>query len=124
MDTFQLNQVLLFISKEYFVKYTDLLDTLANYSLLTPQLKAKYSKNTKYKNPAVRLLAQKYNIDSCEFNSKNKMKIINLKYQIKVFEEENIKKLEKKYLYLVFIKKLGISIGINLLKIVHKNNNL
>lgn len=116
MDTSQLNDVLLFISREYSVNYIDLLNTLANYSLLTPQLKAKYYKVTKYKSPAVRLLSQKYNIDSSIFNSKNKMKIINLKFQIKLFEEEKRERLEKKYLYLVFIKKLGISIGVDLIK--------
>lgn len=117
MDTSRLNDVLLFLSREYSIKYIDLLSTLVNYSLLPSQLNYEYSKATKYKSPAVRLLAQKYNIDSSEFNPKNKMKIINLKYQIKIFEEEKRKSLEKKYLYLIFIKKLGISIGINLIKI-------
>ena len=116
MDTSQLNDVILFISREYSIKYTDLLNTLANYSMLPPQLKSKYSKATKYKSPAVRLLAEKYNINSSDFNPKNKMKIINLKYQIRVFEEEKRKNLEKKYLYLVFIKKLGLSIGSDLIK--------
>lgn len=116
MDTAELNDALLFISREYSIEYTNLLNTLASYSLLTPQLKARYSKVTKYKSPAVRLLAEKYNINSSNFNVKNKMKIINLKYQIKAFEEEKRKMLEKKYLYLVFIKKMGLSIGINLIK--------
>lgn len=116
MDTSQLNNVILFISREYSINYTDLLNTLANYSILPPQLKSKYYKATKYKSPAVRLLAEKYNIDSSVFNPKNKMKIINLKNQIRIFEEENRKNLEKKYLYFVFIKKLGLSIGIDLIK--------
>lgn len=116
MDTSQLNSVILFISREYSINYIDLLNTLANYSLLPPQLKSKYSKTTKYKSPAVRLLAEKYNINSSEFNPKNKMKVANLKYHIRIFEEEKKKNLEKKYLYLVFIKKLGVSIGINLIK--------
>ena len=116
MDTSELNNAILFISREYSIMYTDLLNTLANYSLLPTQLKSRYSKATKYKNPAVRLLAEKYNIDSSDFNPKNKIKIINLKYQIRVFEEEKRKNLEKKYLYLVFIKKLGLSIGVDLIK--------
>ena len=116
MDTSQLNNAILFISREYSINYTDLLNTLANYSLLPPELKSKYSKVTKFKSPAVRLLAEKYNINSYDFNPKNKMKIIDLKYQIKVFEEEKRKSLEKKYLYLVFIKKLGIVIGVDLMK--------
>lgn len=116
MDTTQLNETILFISRRYSIQYIDLLDTLAKYSLLPPQLKSKYSKLTKYKNPVVRLLAEKYNINSADFNPKNKMKIINLKYQIRIFEEEKRKNLEKKYLYLVFIKKLGISIGMDLIK--------
>lgn len=116
MDTSELNDVILFISREYSVKYIDLLNTLSNYSLLPPQLKSTYSKATKYKNPAVRLLAQKYGVSSSEFNPKNKMKIINLKYQIKLFDEEKKKNLEKKYLYLVFIKKLGVSVGMDLIK--------
>lgn len=116
MDTLQLNNAILFISREYSIKYTDLLNTLASYSLLPPELKSKYSKVTKYKSPAVRLLAEKYNIDSSDFNPKNKMKIINLKYQIRVFEEKKRKNLEKKYLYLVFIKKLGLPIGVDLIK--------
>ena len=116
MDTSQLNNAILFISQEYSIKYTDLLNTLANYSLLPTELKSKYSKVTKYKSPAVRLLAEKYNVDSSDFNPKNKMKIINLKYQIRVFEEEKRKNLEKKYLYLVFIKKIGLHIGVDLIK--------
>lgn len=116
MDTSKLNDTLLFISQEYSIKYIDLLTTLSNYSLLPQQLNSKYSKATKYKTPAVRLLAEKYNIDSTEFNPKNKMKIINLKYKIRIFEEEQRKNLEKKYLYLVFIKKFGIPVGIDLIK--------
>jgi len=116
MNTSKLSETLIFISREYSIKYTDLLNTLAIYSLLPPQLKSKYSKATKYKSPAVQLLVKKYNIDSSDFNSKNKMKIINLKYQIKLYEEEKIKNLEKKYLYLVFIKKLGLPVGIDLIK--------
>lgn len=116
MDTSELNNVIIFISREYSIKYTDLLNTLANYSLLPTQLKSRYSNATKYKSPAVRLLAEKYNIDSSDFNPKNKMKIINLKYQIRIFEEEKRKNLEEKYLYLVFIKKLGLSIGVDLIK--------
>ena len=116
MDTSQLNNVLLFISKNHSVQHADLLTTLAKYSLLPPQLKSKYTKNTKYKSPAVELLAKKYTINSEDFNPKNKMKIINLKYQIKLFDEQKRKLLDKKYIYLVFIKKLGISIGIDLVK--------
>lgn len=116
MDTSELNDMLLFISREYSIEYTTLLNTLDSYSLLTPQLKTRYSKETKYKSSAVRLLAEKYNINSSEFNVKNKMKIINLKYQIRVFEEEKRKNLEKKYLYLIFIKKMGLSIGVDLIK--------
>ena len=59
MDTSELNNAILFISREYSIMYTDLLNTLANYSLLPTQLKSRYSKATKYKNPAVRLLAEK-----------------------------------------------------------------
>lgn len=116
MDTSELNDALLFISREYSINYIDLLSTLSKYSLLPPELKSKYSQVTKYKTPAVQLLAEKYNINSSTFNSKNKMKIINLKYQIRIFEEEKRKNLEKKYLYLVFIKKLGLPIGIGLIK--------
>lgn len=116
MDTSQLNNAILFISQEYSIKYNDLLNTLASYSLLPQDLKSKYSKVTKYKSPAVRLLAEKYSIDGSDFNPKNKMKIINLKYQIRVFEAEKRKNLEKKYLYLVFIKKLGLPVGIDLIK--------
>lgn len=116
MDTSQLNNILLFISKTHLVQYTTLLTTLAKYSLLPPRLKSKYTKITKYKNPAVELISKKYTIDSSDFNPKNKMRIINLKYQIKVFEEEKRKLLEKKYTYLVFIKKLGISIGVDVVK--------
>lgn len=116
MDTSRLNDILLFISREHSVKYNDILTTLAKYSLLPPQLKSKYSKFTKYKSPAVQLLAQKYSIDSSSFNPKNKMKIINLKHEIRIFEEQKRKSLETKYLYLVFIKKLGLSVGIDLIK--------
>lgn len=116
MDTSRLNNILLFISKTHSVEYTNLLTTLAKYSLLPPQLKSRYTKITKYKSPAVELIAKKYTIETTDFNPKNKMKIINLKYQIKVFEEEKRKLLEKKYTYLVFIKKLGISIGVDVVK--------
>jgi len=116
MDTTRLNNILLFISKTHSVEYTTLLNTLAKYSLLPPQLKSKYIKITKYESPAVELIAKKYTIDSSNFNPKNKMKIINLKYHIKAFEEEKRKLLEKKYTYLVFIKKLGISIGVDVVK--------
>ena len=116
MNASQVNNVLLFISTNHHVRYIDLLTTLAKYSLLPPQLKSKYTTNSKYKNPAVELLAKKYNIDAGEYNPKNKMKIINLKSQIKQFEEERRKLIEKKYTYLVFIKKLGISIATDLIK--------
>lgn len=116
MDTSKLNDTLLFISREYSINYIDLLSTLAKYSLLPQELKSKYSKVTKYKTPAIQLLVEKYKIDSSEFNSKNKMKIINLKYHIRIFEEEQRKNLEKKYLYLVFIKKLGLPVGMDLIK--------
>lgn len=116
MDASKLNDVILHISKTHSIKYIDLLNTLANYSLLPAQFKTKYSKTTKFKTPAVRLLAEKYKIDSSTFTSKNKMKIIDLKYQIKLLEKENKEKLEKKYLYMVFIKKCGISVGIDLIK--------
>ena len=117
MDTSQLNNVILFICRTHSIEYIDVLTTLAKYSLLPPQLKSHYTKNTKYKSPAVELLAKKYMINESNFNPKNKMKIINLKYHIKLFEKERRQLLEKKYTYLVFIKKLGLSVGIDLIKI-------
>lgn len=116
MDISRLNNILLFISKTHSIEYTNLLTTLAKYSLLPPQLRSKYTKITKYKSPAVELIAKKYTIETFDFNPKNKMKIIDLKYQIKVFEEEKRRVLEKKYIYLVFIKKLGLSIGVDVVK--------
>lgn len=116
MNVSKLNDAILCICQEYSIKYIDLLTTLDDYSLLPSQLKSKYSKVTKYKSPAVRLLAEKYNINSSNFHSKNKMKIFHIKYEIKIFEEKKRNNLEKKYLYLTFIKKLGLNVGIVLVK--------
>lgn len=118
MNSIQIDSVLKFISVKYSIDFMDILHTLATYSLLPPYLKIKYSKLSIYKNPAVKLIAEKYTICSSGFTTKNKMKIINLKEQIKLYS----KQLEVKYLYMIFIKKFGIVTGLDLLHIVFKQS--
>ena len=108
-----MEKIIKFISVQYDIKYEDILGTLYNTSYLTPKLKADYNKLSKYKNPATKLLSEKYSIS---LEKVNKIKITDLKYYIREKEAEYKLKLEKKYLYLVFIKKLGISISCQLLK--------
>ena len=109
MDSVKFDAVLNFISREYGIEYIDLLHTLSNYSLIPLHLKSRYSKLSKFKCPAIRLIVEKYNIDSKGYTPKNKMKIINLKEQIKMYS----KQLEVKYIYLVFIKRFGLETGLD-----------
>lgn len=110
-----MEKIIKFISVQYDIEYEDILGTLYNTPYLTPKLKADYNKLSKYKNPATKLLSEKYSIS---LEKVNKIKIVDLKYYIREKEKEYKVKLEKKYLYLVFIKKLGVSIGCNLLKFI------
>lgn len=107
-----MERILKFISIQYGIKYEDILGTLYNTSYLTPKLKAEYNKLSPYKNPATKLLSEKYSIT---LSLPGKIKVIHLKKYIKEKEEEYILQLNKKYLYLVFIKKLGLSIGCQLI---------
>ena len=66
-----MERILKFISIQYGIKYEDILGTLYNTSYLTPKLKAEYNKLSPYKNPATKLLSEKYSITLSEATSNN-----------------------------------------------------
>jgi hypothetical protein len=103
------------ISSEYNIDIENIYETLYKYCIIPKQLMSIYNKNCIYKNPATKLLADKYNVDTSSYSKNNKLKISFIKSSIKQHEEMQILKLEKKYLYLVFTKFLGISIACQLL---------
>lgn len=110
----EINDLLKFISKECNIKYIDILHTLSKYSILPPGLRKTYNKLSNYKYPAIKLIAEKYNIETPSINGK--LKMIHLRDSIKIAEEEYNKNISVKYLYLVFSKYLGISIASQIIK--------
>lgn len=118
MSTTKINRILKCISDDFDINYTELLHTLAKHYVLPQSLKGTYSKNTIYQTPAIKLIADKYKITPENFNSNNKMKIINLKRDIKQREEAQFL---RNYLFLIFIKKLGLQIGIDLVRNYYLN---
>jgi hypothetical protein len=114
MRSEEINDLLKFISKECNIKYIDILHTLSKYSILPPGLRKTYNKLSNYKYPAIKLIAEKYNIETPSVNGK--LKMIHLKDGIKIAEEEYKKNISVKYLYLVFSKYLGISIASQIIK--------
>jgi len=110
----EINDLLKFISTDCNIKYIDILHTLSKYSILPPGLRKTYNKLSNYKYPAIKLIAEKYNIETPSVSGK--LKMIHLKDGIRTAEEEYKKNIYVKYLYLVFSKYLGISIASHLIK--------
>lgn len=116
MNSNELENVLKFIAHKFSIEYCDILDTLSNHSLLDSYLSKKHKKITKFKNPAVKLIAEKYKVDTSMYHSKNKMGITDLKIHIQKWTEEQKNKIFKYLVYMVFMKKLGC-VGYDLAKI-------
>ena len=110
----EINELLKFISKECNIKYIDILHTLSKYSILPPGLRKTYNKLSNYKYPAIKLIAEKYKIETSPITGK--LKMIHLKDGIRCAEEQYKKNISLKYLYLVFSKYLGISISSQIIK--------
>jgi hypothetical protein len=118
MSNTKIENILKCISDDFNINYTELLHTLAKYYILPQSLKSTYSQHTIYQTPAIKLIADKYKISPENFNSNNKMKIINLKRDIKQREEAQFL---RNYLFFVFIKKLGLQIGLDLVRNYYLN---
>lgn len=116
MNSNELEKVLKFIAQKFSINYCDILDTLSHHSLLDSYLSKKHKKITKFTNPAVKLIAEKYKVDTSMYNSKNQMGIQELKIHIEKWTEEQKIKIHKYLVYMVFMKKLGY-IGYDLAKI-------
>jgi hypothetical protein len=102
------------ISNVYNIPIENIMNTLEEYNILPSMLKIKHSKTSIYKNPAVRLLSQKYEVSLTTFDNNKKLNIKNIRSYIKEHEEFERMQIFKKYLYLVMINKTNSTIGFTL----------
>ena len=109
--------ILKHISSEFLIKYEDLLETIAQHSLLDKTTKKQYRKITKFTFPAILLIANKYKIDVEDTNFK-KAKLSDFKSHIRLSKEEYKAQLVKKYTCLTFMQYMDITTALNILKII------